>query len=255
MSDHKPCYNNSAYYLQSFLNPRIAKDIINQCVHELQGKDFDTIAFRGLSGALIAPQIAALMGKDLVAVRKGETCHSSNMVEGNLQTVRYVIVDDLMSTGDTVRKIMEEINRVAPEATCIGVLQAVVFAPNNNGWIERGDVFDTFLSDSYQETLRERNAEKTRQRQKDFKQITTDGVERWMYAFEDSTKKENVCTPIPEPKLLTEAVTITAQERLDRDRANFEKRCKANVRIARMFTDRAGSYPRITNSWLRNTSR
>jgi len=85
--------------------------------------EFDAIAFRGLSGALLAPIVALQMGKTLIAVRKGESTHSSRDVEGDYGARRYVIIDDIVSSGDTVRAIIADIKTENPEAYCIGVYQ------------------------------------------------------------------------------------------------------------------------------------
>jgi adenine/guanine phosphoribosyltransferase-like PRPP-binding protein len=132
--EHQPSYS-CCYYLEDFIDPRKAKYIINECVAELRKLqrtsvlEFDAIACRGLSGLLIAPQIAVRLEKSLIVVRKGEDCHSSNMVEGDSATLRYIIVDDLIASGSTVRAMHKEIGKFAPKAKCLGVLQAYYFTP------------------------------------------------------------------------------------------------------------------------------
>lgn len=70
---------------------------------------FDSIAFRGMSGALLAPALCAALGKDVIIVRKDDGSHSSHKVEGNSLCDRYIIVDDFISSGQTVNITMDMI--------------------------------------------------------------------------------------------------------------------------------------------------
>lgn len=89
------------------------KDAIKQAVDLLQPhlKEFDAIAFTGISGALVAPTLAFLLDKSLIAVRKDkikEPRHSHLSAEGE-DCQHYLIVDDFSSTGATVRNIITTI--------------------------------------------------------------------------------------------------------------------------------------------------
>lgn len=71
---------------------------------------FAAIAFRGMSGGLIAPLVAAQLNKKLIVVRKrGEQSHAQYHVEGYIDSKTYIIIDDLVDTGDTCRDIMDEL--------------------------------------------------------------------------------------------------------------------------------------------------
>ena len=85
--------------------------------------EFDTIAFRGMSGAVIAPTVAYFMNKPMVLVRKsGDSTHSSCVLEGcGTEVERYVIVDDMVSTGATVREIQTQMWDRA-NAKCVGIV-------------------------------------------------------------------------------------------------------------------------------------
>ena len=112
-----------AMHLENGLTPATRKDILDRLIHLLGYYQFDAIAFRGLSGALFAPAVAILMNKTLLAVRKGEKCHSGREVEGDYNARRYVIIDDFVSSGTTVREIIEKIKYSLPRALCIGVIE------------------------------------------------------------------------------------------------------------------------------------
>lgn len=69
------------------------------------------VAFRGVSGAMIAPIVAYKLGLNPIGIRKpNESCHSGTTkarltLDGHL-VERYVIVDDFITSGDTVRRII-----------------------------------------------------------------------------------------------------------------------------------------------------
>lgn len=142
MSDHVPNYSCTVTHLKEFIQPREAKKIVAKCVRLLKnsGLEFTTIAFRGLSGALIAPAIALAMDKTLLAVRKQKTDHGSYPVEGDRNANGYVIVDDFIATGNTVDTIMEKIAEHIPHAKCVAILQAYYFDHDDfasyHGWPE-----------------------------------------------------------------------------------------------------------------------
>lgn len=70
---------------------------------------FDSVAFCGMSGALIAPEIAARFNKQLILVRKERSKHSPVLVEGNLDCKNYIILDDSVFLGETVKYIIDTI--------------------------------------------------------------------------------------------------------------------------------------------------
>jgi len=71
-------------------------------------RSFSSIAFRGMSGALIVPALALCLRKHITLVRK-EASHSNYAVEGCVGGKGFIIVDDLISTGDTIEKILQAI--------------------------------------------------------------------------------------------------------------------------------------------------
>lgn len=85
---------------------------------------FDTIAFRGMSGAFLGPSLAVRLGKKLILVRKdGDRDHTCYAVEGNERTNRYVIVDEFEYKGNTKRAIIEHVSIFAPDANFVGMLE------------------------------------------------------------------------------------------------------------------------------------
>ena len=116
-------------YLRSALNPDSIKLFMETAPSFVQRFDFEAIAFRGMSGALLAPLLAYHTHKSLLMVRKPkhtdnghEHDHSNFRVEGDRATKRYLILDDFMCSGNTIWSIVREIRSWAPEARCIGAL-------------------------------------------------------------------------------------------------------------------------------------
>ena len=102
----------SAIWLRCVMSPRG----IRQTAEEIAGllaphkNSFDTIAFRGLSGSLIVPTLAGLMKKEFLAVRKdGESSHSRYPIEGNYACQKFIIVDDLIHSGKTIKEISDSV--------------------------------------------------------------------------------------------------------------------------------------------------
>lgn len=110
-------------YLQS-LDPTLLKKEIALAVKSVKSLTFRSIAFRGVSGALVAPIVAVRLKKGLIVVRKRESQHSTYLVEGHrlIGPQKYIIIDDFPSTGDTIKEIMKEIKANHNQsAKCVGV--------------------------------------------------------------------------------------------------------------------------------------
>ena len=79
-----------------------------------------------MSGAILAPMLAAALKKELIMVRKGadlaKNGHSCQNVEGYAKVERYIIVDDLVSSGKTAQYIHQQIQgELQSDARCVGV--------------------------------------------------------------------------------------------------------------------------------------
>jgi orotate phosphoribosyltransferase len=81
--------------------------VIKHCIKN--GLVFDAIAFQGMSGALVAPAVAIELEKPLIMIRKNESCHSAQIVEGAFTVEKYIIIDDFVSTGRTIFEIFKKI--------------------------------------------------------------------------------------------------------------------------------------------------
>lgn len=87
---------------------------------------FDSIVCTGISGMLVAPQVAARLGVPLVIVRKDENNHGDDVefAMGEMP-LRYVIVDDFVESGKTIARVQRQMfkldfeNKKKPK--CVGV--------------------------------------------------------------------------------------------------------------------------------------
>ena len=105
------------------LNHKARNKIIIKAVCNLRRiKDsFDSIACSGVSGLMVIAQIAELLDKHIIIVRKkGEKCYSEFATEG-VSPHRYIIIDDLISSGSTVKHIKKVIKDDYSRSSCIGV--------------------------------------------------------------------------------------------------------------------------------------
>jgi len=81
---------------------------------------YDSIACCGTSGLMVVPQIAELLKKNIILVRKQIDGYSDFLVEGSAAN-QYIIIDDLVCSGNTVKHIIKNIRRETPRSKCVGV--------------------------------------------------------------------------------------------------------------------------------------
>ena len=101
-------------HTEEIFNPRSFKVLVDKtckAVVKLRRKlKFQCLAATGNSGVLLAGAVSYKLGIPLLIVRKkGDDCHDSLRVNGYRTNgqCRYLIVDDLIASGDTVRRIMK----------------------------------------------------------------------------------------------------------------------------------------------------
>ena len=105
------------------LNHKARNKVIIKAVCDLRkiSDRFDSIACCGVSGLVVVPQIAELLDKHIVVVRKpDEERYSDFYVEG-VSPFRYIIVDDLICSGNTLKWIRQAIHEDNPKAQCVGL--------------------------------------------------------------------------------------------------------------------------------------
>lgn len=100
-------------YLASIYNPKKLKWVIGRLARHIRAVHkagpIDAIACRGSSGMAVAFPLSAMLGIPVVNIRKEKEDSHGKPVEGpdGVIVKRYVIVDDLIASGGTVRAIMD----------------------------------------------------------------------------------------------------------------------------------------------------
>jgi adenine/guanine phosphoribosyltransferase-like PRPP-binding protein len=104
------------------LNHKVRNKAIIKAVCDLRkiAKEFDSIACCGVSGLMVVPQIAEILNKHIVIIRKQGQSYSTFSMEG-VTPFRYVIIDDLICSGETVKYIKNTIYEECPKSKCIGL--------------------------------------------------------------------------------------------------------------------------------------
>jgi adenine/guanine phosphoribosyltransferase-like PRPP-binding protein len=104
------------------LNHKVRNKAIIKAVCDLRKitKEFDSIACCGVSGLMVVPQIAEILNKHIVIIRKQGQSYSTFSMEG-VTPFRYVIIDDLICSGETVKYITNTIYEECPKSKCIGL--------------------------------------------------------------------------------------------------------------------------------------
>lgn len=92
-------------YLDAYSHPRALNYMTGVCKTLLGSIKFDTILYTGISGSLIATPLGIRMHKYACAVRKDDS-HSLKPLEGILGQ-RVLIVDDFVSSGDSLRNMLK----------------------------------------------------------------------------------------------------------------------------------------------------
>lgn len=102
------------------LNHKERNRIVIEAVQTLRNYNFDSIACCGTSGLLVVPQIAEILDKHIVVIRKpSEKRYSVFDIEGVIPN-NYIIVDDLVCSGRTIRLIKNSIKNECTRSTCVG---------------------------------------------------------------------------------------------------------------------------------------
>lgn len=111
-----------ASHTSRVLNHKYRNRVIIDAYTKLSKVDFwfDAIACSGTSGLLVVPQIAELLKKNIIIIRKDLDCYSNFMIEGP-NTHQYIIIDDLICSGATVKNIIKTIHKEIPKSKCMGI--------------------------------------------------------------------------------------------------------------------------------------
>jgi len=110
--------------MNDLINPQQYQEAVRRTLTYLHTRrhDFDAIAFRGLSGSLIAPVVAYQLQKKMMAVRKERSPHTTYKIEASHKaSERILILDDFISSGATIREIISVVKSECPACKIVGI--------------------------------------------------------------------------------------------------------------------------------------
>ena len=115
-----------ALYLNTCFNIPTRDKKIEELVEYIQSSNlkFDSLVVTGISGLVVGSILSYKINKNLCVVRKSRKTHSLLKVESGKDTIdSYLIIDDIMDSGKTVRSIIKELRkaeRISGFKRCIG---------------------------------------------------------------------------------------------------------------------------------------
>jgi len=111
-----------ASHTSMILGHKNRNKIIIQTICDLRkiSDTFDSIACCGTSGLMVVPQIAEILDKHIVIVRKSSDKRYSVFDMEGVVPYRYIIIDDLVCSGRTIRLIKNTIHNECPRSICVG---------------------------------------------------------------------------------------------------------------------------------------
>jgi hypothetical protein len=118
-------------YLDKVLKPISHLNTVDDVLTAIRESkiEFDFIAVRGMSGALIAGSISTNLMKPIVVVRKGESSHGLPIEYSDMNALtthkKYIIIDDGVGSGDTIVRMLMMLNSktnfIHTNCECVGV--------------------------------------------------------------------------------------------------------------------------------------
>lgn len=103
---------DAASHLKPLFNQKARKKIVRWAKSILKNspyfKEVNAIAVRGVSGIVFGSLVADACNLQLIVARKpSDKRHSSRDTEGLFEDCKYVILDDLIDSGETFQEIQE----------------------------------------------------------------------------------------------------------------------------------------------------
>lgn len=119
-------------HLTLITDPRTLPTIINKTTEAIKDRrwanEADVVVFSGYSGAMVGGAVCAATGQYPAIVRKvndeggDHGKDHGDRIEGAGGDYSYIILDDFISSGATIRRIYEEMKTYRPDAKCVGVV-------------------------------------------------------------------------------------------------------------------------------------
>lgn len=116
------------YFGYTFEKGQAVAETVAHYLQHPKLRDANTVVGIGLSGTIMLPWVRHLTGREVIAFRKeGQSSHAglfseSYGVEGYDRHLRYVILDDFVEQGSTLRTVRDYMSKYYRWSTCVGVL-------------------------------------------------------------------------------------------------------------------------------------
>jgi adenine/guanine phosphoribosyltransferase-like PRPP-binding protein len=108
-------------YMGRVFDPEELSKTVKLCKKALRKVEFDSFVFRGTSGLVVGAPLALTCKKPLGVVHKPGG-HSKKGYKGLRKPGRYVIVDDFIESGATMRKILKDPVLKERGGKCVAIL-------------------------------------------------------------------------------------------------------------------------------------
>lgn len=137
-----------ASHTSRILNHKYRNKVVIEAYTKLSKVDFwyDAIACSGTSGLIVVPQIAELLKKNIIVVRKETNNTYSDFILEGPHTKQYIIIDDLICSGNTAKRIISYINSENPRSKCMGIY---TYMPDDCAYRTRPDLCERDLKIKY----------------------------------------------------------------------------------------------------------
>ncbi len=114
-------------YFSHALTPDSLEEVLALAKKRLGRIKYHAIAVSGCSGTLVAGAFAVALQKQIILVRKtimGTHAHSLVECTASMRgraAFRYIIIDDFIDTGGTIRRIRKQVEKELPKGRLVGV--------------------------------------------------------------------------------------------------------------------------------------
>lgn len=100
-----------ASHIKGVLQPKTLIAKANWCAAQVRLLKADTLVCRGSSGLLVTSVVSTLARLPICYIRKPrESSHTGLLLEGPYELGRFIVIDDLVSSGETMRAIADAIH-------------------------------------------------------------------------------------------------------------------------------------------------
>jgi len=137
----------SLIYRKPFMYQRLVNRTAKRISRLKKEIKFDAIAFRGASGAALAYPLSAQLRIPIICIRKNASSHGQSVEGPNNDVRRYIIIDDFIDNGKTMRAILQSIDTMSKnkKVECVGIVLYDAAYDNNDRYRDHVHDHSIFL--------------------------------------------------------------------------------------------------------------